>query len=373
MTAPARHPDPEQLAAFAAGEPEVLDPLIIQAHLDVCSVCAADVQALHALDSELAALAEPALPAGLAERLAAAVRAENAAHPPTAPPVAAAFGQVDDPERGQRPAGAGQGGDDRHGSSQAAPVTPLRPRSARQHNVRRLMWVAAAALVLLAVVFVGQLEGLDTTANDSRAGPEPPPPTQASNGAPASGEPTTPQGDRTTSGQDGTGDGRQQPESRTEPQEGGDAPDVEQAPGAPAQPRAGPPASTQPPSTRQAQPRREVAPEVAPRSAPADDGDGEDGGEAPPPDASPRREDPSENVAPPSAPNDPQSVTEADECEAAVQNDGRTPVDVRESSGEGQPTVVIAEDAQGRRFEYTFPKGNCTAEPQVSPQPTSAP
>lgn len=197
MTAPARHPDPEQLAAFAAGEPEVLDPLIIQAHLDVCSVCAADVRALDELDAELAALAEPELPAGLAQRLTTAVRAENAAHPPAAPPAAAAVGQADHSQTGGPRTGTGQGRADRDSDGLAAPVTPLRPRSTRRPNLGRLLWVAAAALVLLAVVFVGQLEGLSPSANDSRAGPEPPPPTQESDSeAPAAGQPATPPSDR---------------------------------------------------------------------------------------------------------------------------------------------------------------------------------
>lgn len=72
------HPDREQLAAFQAGDGERRRRLEVEAHLAGCPSCAEVVASVARARSGLALLEEPALPAGLHDRVAAAVEAEAA-------------------------------------------------------------------------------------------------------------------------------------------------------------------------------------------------------------------------------------------------------------------------------------------------------
>jgi Putative zinc-finger len=111
------HPDPEQLAAWQAGELRGRESARIKAHLADCAECAGTVAAVERGRSAVDRLAEPDLPAGLHERLAVAIERER---------VAAA--EV-----------VGNGA--RHGGQEGAPVgepVPLDPRrAARQHRAHR--------------------------------------------------------------------------------------------------------------------------------------------------------------------------------------------------------------------------------------------
>jgi hypothetical protein len=72
------HPDREQLAAFQAGDGERRRRLEVEAHLAGCPSCAEVVASVARARSGLALLEEPVLPAGLHDRVAAAVEAEAA-------------------------------------------------------------------------------------------------------------------------------------------------------------------------------------------------------------------------------------------------------------------------------------------------------
>jgi hypothetical protein len=72
------HPDREQLAAFQAGDGERRRRLEVEAHLTGCPSCAEVVASVARARSGLALLEEPVLPAGLHDRVAAAVEAEAA-------------------------------------------------------------------------------------------------------------------------------------------------------------------------------------------------------------------------------------------------------------------------------------------------------
>lgn len=72
------HPDREQLAAFQAGDGERRRRLEVEAHLAGCPSCAEVVASVARARSGLALLEEPILPAGLHDRVAAAVEAEAA-------------------------------------------------------------------------------------------------------------------------------------------------------------------------------------------------------------------------------------------------------------------------------------------------------
>lgn len=366
MTAPARHPDPEQLAAFAAGEPEVLDPLVIQAHLDVCQACAADVQALHTLDAELAGLEEPDVPPGLHQRLLTAVRAENAAAPPLRPAGAAAV--MADWDDGQ------EGADGDPAPEPPAPVVSLRERerrARRNQTIRRLVWVAAAVVVLVAVVFAGQLEGLNRVV-DSVAGDSPEATSgTAEGGGSGQGSPRAGGGDDSAvpefrvPGEYGPDDARRDLKSRPEardaydeatgrtPGEGDEAAGGQEPGDAPAAGQGGG-GEPQPPPAQE-----EQAPETSP------DADVENYGQ-PPPDVDTDRQPAPSDPAPTStiAVQEEESDPPAnDQCFATVRADGREPLYVVQAEHEGEPaTVVVAADPSDpdRVWVYTFPRGDCS-------------
>jgi hypothetical protein len=72
------HPDPEQLAAFQAGDGDRRQRTQVAAHVAGCPSCAEVVAEVERARARLALLGEPDLPAGLHQRLAAAVDAEAA-------------------------------------------------------------------------------------------------------------------------------------------------------------------------------------------------------------------------------------------------------------------------------------------------------
>jgi hypothetical protein len=72
------HPEREQLAAFQAGDGDRKQRSRVEAHLAGCRSCAQVVAAVERARGRLALLAEPELPAGLHDRLAAALDAEAA-------------------------------------------------------------------------------------------------------------------------------------------------------------------------------------------------------------------------------------------------------------------------------------------------------
>ena len=73
----ADHPSPEELAAYHAGEVEAAASARLAAHVEACPACAAVLDRLASAGRRLAALPEPAPPAGLHERLTAAIAAER--------------------------------------------------------------------------------------------------------------------------------------------------------------------------------------------------------------------------------------------------------------------------------------------------------
>ena len=107
------HPDPEQLAAWQAGELRGRESARIQAHVAGCADCAGVVAAVKRGRSALDRLAEPDLPAGLHERLAVAIERERVA------------------------AAEVMGNGARHGGQEGAPVAepvPLDARRARRRH-----------------------------------------------------------------------------------------------------------------------------------------------------------------------------------------------------------------------------------------------
>jgi hypothetical protein len=72
------HPDPEQLAALQAGDGDRRQRAQVADHVAGCPSCAEVVAAVEQARTRLALLGEPELPAGLHDRLAAAVGAEAA-------------------------------------------------------------------------------------------------------------------------------------------------------------------------------------------------------------------------------------------------------------------------------------------------------
>ena len=73
------HPDSERLAAFQAGDGDRRQRAEVEAHLAGCPACAEAVASVDRARDQLTLLQEPELPAGLHDRLAAAVDAEVAA------------------------------------------------------------------------------------------------------------------------------------------------------------------------------------------------------------------------------------------------------------------------------------------------------
>jgi hypothetical protein len=71
------HPDREQLAAYEASDGDRRQQARIEAHLSGCPACAEVVATVSRARQQLAVLDEPEFPAGLHDRLAAAVAAEQ--------------------------------------------------------------------------------------------------------------------------------------------------------------------------------------------------------------------------------------------------------------------------------------------------------
>jgi hypothetical protein len=184
------HPSPEDLAALSAGDPDGLDLAATRSHLATCPTCQAELSALESVQRSLATLDEPPLPAGLHDRLIAAVQAEQATLAATDAPTplravaeqgaldagalsgARAAGSDGDQasppgraaaEQTQEPAGAGS---DRvaAGADAGSPERSSHPLDlgARRAARRRRAWLAqparwaVAAALLLAVVVVGR-------------------------------------------------------------------------------------------------------------------------------------------------------------------------------------------------------------------------
>jgi hypothetical protein len=148
------HPDREQLAAFQAGDGERRQLADLQAHLDGCPSCAEVVASVERARRGLALLEELDLPAGLHDRLAAALDAEAARAPVERP--TSRFGLAG-ARAGAAPAPARAG-------SAGAPAA--RPRPVPWYR-RRVAWGAAAAVLLAALVAVPLL---DRPSNLSTAG-----------------------------------------------------------------------------------------------------------------------------------------------------------------------------------------------------------
>src|SRR6266542_2328494 len=159
------HPDPEELAAWQAGDLSGPGDARVEAHVSGCRDCAgllAAVERGRAALAGLAELAEVEPPAGLHERLAAAIEREAAASTPAG---------AGDGERGRHLAAAAAGVDGRHGhrataangdglgeSASISEPIPLdgRRRGRRSPGGRRRIAVlsTAAALILLVVGLV---------------------------------------------------------------------------------------------------------------------------------------------------------------------------------------------------------------------------
>ena len=162
------HPDREQLAAFQAGDGERRQRSEVEAHLAGCPSCAEVVASVARARNGLALLEEPALPAGLHDRLAAAVEAEAPA---------------DLPARRRRLAAPAAGGltaaRRRREAAHEATELPGSPRPEASPEVLRptpwyrrpVAWGAAAALLLAALVvpFLDQ-SGTMTSAERDAAG-----------------------------------------------------------------------------------------------------------------------------------------------------------------------------------------------------------
>jgi hypothetical protein len=166
------HPDREQLAAFQAGDGERRQRLEVEAHLTGCPSCAEVVASVARARSGLALLEEPALPAGLHDRVAAAVEAEAAQAAADLP--ASRRRRRTAPAAGDRSAGRRRR-EAAHGSAElpasrhpAASPEVLRPTPWYR---RPVAWGAAAALLLAALVvpFLDQ-SGTMTSADRDAAG-----------------------------------------------------------------------------------------------------------------------------------------------------------------------------------------------------------
>jgi Putative zinc-finger len=148
------HPDAEQLAAFQAGDGDRRQRAAVEAHVAGCPACAEVVASVDQARSQLALLEEPELPAGLHDRLAAAVDAE------------AATGRVEDGARSRfrRPlspaaSGPGRPGAEGNGEPAAGRVGAGGRRGRPTPWYRRpVAWGAAAALLLAALVAVPLLD-----------------------------------------------------------------------------------------------------------------------------------------------------------------------------------------------------------------------
>jgi hypothetical protein len=148
------HPDAEQLAAFEAGDGDRRQLAAVEAHLAGCPACAEAVASVDQARGQLALLEEPELPAGLHDRLAAAVDAE------------AATGRVEDGARSRfrRPFTPAVSGSIRTGAEgNGEPAAGRRGAGRRRGRPtpwyrRPVAWGAAAALLLAALVAVPLLD-----------------------------------------------------------------------------------------------------------------------------------------------------------------------------------------------------------------------
>jgi anti-sigma factor RsiW/3D (Asp-Asp-Asp) domain-containing protein len=145
------HPDHERLAAFQAGEVDRRERIDVEAHLAGCPACAEVVASVERARGRLALLEEPPLPAGLHDRLAAAVEDEAARTVPDRPT----------PWYRRSPHARRPAASDRQGRP-----TPWYRRPAA--------WGAAAALLLAALVvpFIDQSRTDRTTAGGGGGGQE---------------------------------------------------------------------------------------------------------------------------------------------------------------------------------------------------------
>ena len=156
------HPDSEQLAAFQAGDGDRRQRAEVEAHLAGCPACAGVVASVDQARAQLALLEEPDLPAGLHDRLAAAMDAE-----------AAASGVADGARsRFRRPALVpGRSGTERNGEPPAGGVGAGQRRGRPAPWYRRpVAWGAAAALLLAALVAVPLLDQSGDTTTAGGAG-----------------------------------------------------------------------------------------------------------------------------------------------------------------------------------------------------------
>ena len=156
------HPDSEQLAAFQAGDGDRRQRAEVEAHLAGCPACAGVVASVDQARDQLALLEEPDLPAGLHDRLAAAMDAE-----------AAASGVADGARsRFRRPALVpGRSGTERNGEPPAGGVGAGQRRGRPAPWYRRpVAWGAAAALLLAALVAVPLLDQSGDTTTAGGAG-----------------------------------------------------------------------------------------------------------------------------------------------------------------------------------------------------------
>ncbi len=154
------HPDPEELAAWQAGDLSGPGGARIEAHVSGCRDCAGLLAAVERGRAALAGLAEVEPPAGLHERLAAAIEREAATSTPAG---------TGDGERGRHLAAAAAGVDGRQGHRAAAAANgdglgepasisePI-PLDGRRHGRRspggrrRIAVLSIAAALILLVV-----------------------------------------------------------------------------------------------------------------------------------------------------------------------------------------------------------------------------
>jgi hypothetical protein len=160
------HPDPEELAAWQAGDLSGPDGVRVEAHVAACADCAGRVAAVGRGREALAGLGEVDLPPGLHERLAATIEAEVTAVDADSQERRAAAAPVEVTEF----PGASTG------SSTAAEPVPLdgRRRARRTPAGRRRIAVlsTAAAIVLLVAGLVPVLRhmGGGTVATQTASG-----------------------------------------------------------------------------------------------------------------------------------------------------------------------------------------------------------
>jgi hypothetical protein len=162
------HPDPEELAAWQAGDLPEPSGARVEAHVAGCVDCAATIAAVERGRVALAGLAEVEPPAGLHERLTAALQLQ-AGGPAAGDGASGGYRPAGDPLAERRSAAANGG--ERSGPI-AEPIS-LDGRRRRSSAGRRLVTVlsAAAGVILLVVGLVPLLQHLGGgRANQSAGG-----------------------------------------------------------------------------------------------------------------------------------------------------------------------------------------------------------